>query len=213
MSKQKTKIFIDFDATLFDTGKLKKELFSVLRKAGFSDEEILLTYKAECKDYLYSPKGQVERLKKVRNFDFESVISQIEKLYEKVSSWLYNDTIGFLKNINREKFEVNLLTLGDISFQKKKVESAGIKKLFDNIYYCAEQKWDFLKGLVDRNEKFFVIDDRGDALEKINHCFPDAFCIEINRLQDPLDMMEAASNHKGATVQALAQAEKYLATE
>lgn len=206
----KTKMFIDFDNTLFDTRKLKDELFGVFKSFGFSEAEISLTYKKACEDYIYSPSEHSDELYKIRQFDKKKAEFDLNDLYNNIPEYLFNDSIDFLKSLDRDKFEINLLTLGDLDFQKKKVDSSNISKYFDNIYYCKDQKWIFLKTLVEPSEKFYIIDDRGDALFEISKDFKLSSTIEISRAAKPLDNMEQPAPYEGIKVKNFAEAMPYL---
>ena len=46
--ERKTKIFIDFDGTIFNTELFRNRIFDVFEAAGFTDAQILREYKAEC---------------------------------------------------------------------------------------------------------------------------------------------------------------------
>jgi len=206
----KTKLFIDFDGTLFDTRHLKTDLFNTFGSMGFTEDQIELTYKKACEDYIYSPIEQLQLLQNFKKCDIQEVIEKIESLYKKVPDYLFKDTVDFLMNLNREKYEVSLLTLGDEEFQKKKVKSSGIEEYFDNIYYCRNQKWIFLKELVDLDEKFFIIDDRGDAMYEISKEFKNSIPIEINRSKEVLDIMEKPSPYDGLSIKNFEEATQYL---
>jgi hypothetical protein len=206
----KKKLFIDFDGTLFDTRCFKKGIFDVFKSLDFTEDQVLLTYKKACEDYLYSPVEHLEGLQKIKKIDAKAVLSKVEELYEEVPSFLFEDSLGFLDGLNREKYEVILLTLGDEEFQKKKVGSSGVSEYFDKIYYCMDQKWIFLKSVVEIDEKFYIIDDRGDALFKILQDFTNSTPIEINRTAKPLDDMEKPSPYNGITVTNFEETMKYL---
>jgi FMN phosphatase YigB (HAD superfamily) len=206
----KIKLFIDFDNTLFDARKLKAPLFEAIKSLGFSEPEILSSYKEASSDYNYSPIEHLKLLQKLQKFNMKNAISKVDKLYEKTPEYLFDDTEDFLKNIDRGKFEVDLLTLGDPDFQKKKVEACGAAKFFDKIYYCKDQKWIFLKTIVKLNEQFYIIDDRGDALFNILKDFKLCHTIEINRAAEPLDNMEQPAPYMGIKVKNFAEAMPYL---
>lgn len=206
----KIKLFIDFDNTLYDSRFLKNNLFEVLQEKGFSRDEILSTYERASSNYNYSPKSHLILLSKMRDFNTKATEAIIESLYLDAPVHLFKDTVGFLKSLDRKKFEVDLLTLGDSEFQKQKVTASGIVKYFDKIYYCQDQKWIFLKILVKEDEKFYVIDDRNDALYRICKEFKGCIPIEINRTEKPLDSMEKLSPYDGIKVANLSEAAIYL---
>ncbi|MFA4996120.1 MAG: HAD hydrolase-like protein [Patescibacteria group bacterium] len=206
----KTKLFIDFDGTLFDTRRLKTDLFNTFKSMGFAEDKIELTYKKACEDYIYSPIEQLQLLQDFKKCDAKEATEKFETLYKKVPDYLFKDSVDFLGSLDREKYEVSLLTLGDEDFQKKKVESSKIAKYFDNIYYCRNQKWIFLKELVDLDEKFFIIDDRGDAMYEISKEFKNSIPIEINRSKEALDIMEKPSSYDGLSIKNFVEATQYL---
>jgi hypothetical protein len=208
----KTKLFIDFDGTLFNTEAFKEKLFAIFLMAGFEQEEIESTYKAECLDYLYSPEGQMNRLKKIHQFNLEMARVRITKLINTASSFLFKDDITYIKNIDHNMFQLNMLTLGDIGFQKQKVKHSGIEQYFDSIDFCEIQKWDFLDTLVKKDEKFVIIDDRADTMKKIGEKFKRSFPVLMIRPQRDNNDPILARNHdfSGISVKNMKQAVQYL---
>lgn len=208
----KTKIFIDFDGTIFNTLAFRDKMFEVFTMAGFSEEEIKNTYAAESLDYTYSPEGQFERLKKIHEFDVSRARLRMDKHINSSPAYLFDDFVPFIKNLNREEYEVDLITLGDIDFQKAKVINSGIVSSFDNVYYCDIQKDIFLSDIVDLNEKFIIVDNRADALEKIAKKYKRSFPIFIDRVQKDLDDPALLNQVKftGISVKSMKQAAQYL---
>ena len=100
---------------------------------------------------------------------------------------------------------MNLLTLGNQNFQPKKIKESGIKKYFDNIYCTSIPKSKYLQDLIDKNEKFIIVDDRGDALEEIVKKFPKAIAIEMRRAKEVHDPAECPSNFRGSKITNLKQ--------
>lgn len=203
----KIKLFIDFDKTLFDTGQVKQRLDRIFGQFGFSQDEIEQTYLAESLDGKFNPYGQIEKLAKIRQFNTQTAEMKTKSMIFDANSMLYSDSAPFIENIDKDKYEVNLLSFGDVQFQSKKVEHSGLADLFDNCYYTDIEKYKYLEDLVDKDEYFIVIDDREEALEKISAKFPKSFMILITR-----DANEIAKSYriKGARVRNLKQAEQYL---
>lgn len=208
----RTKLFIDFDGTLFDTEAFKEKMYDIFIKAGFEIDDIKATYNAECLDYNYSPIGQMERLEKVHSFDMTAANQRFTKLYKSCSQYLYSDSVEFLEIVDKEKYELDLFTLGDILFQKTKVDHSGIVKYFDNIYYTEIQKWEHLEKLVKQNEKFVIIDDRGDALLEIQKKYKQSLAVHIIRPTKDRDdpFIQQSSNFPGVNIKNIKQAQKYL---
>lgn len=177
----KTKLFIDFDGTLFDTNMLRKEFYAILEDLGFNEADIVSAYKDECKDNFFTVERMLKRLHQIKNFDIEEIILLEKQIHDKNPTFLFDDTINFLKNIDRDKYEINLITLGDFDFQKFKVEKSEIKQYFDNIYYANAEKWEYLDCVVKRNEEFIIIDDREDTIHYIQHKYKNAKALRIVR--------------------------------
>lgn len=205
--KTKLKLFIDFDKTLFDTSQVKERLVRIFGQLGFNQEEIDQTYLAETLDGKYSPEGQAKRLNGIRPFDLEVAELKIKSMIFDSSKILYSDSIDFLDNINREKYEVDLLSYGDVKFQERKVKHSGAIDRFDNIYITSVEKQIYLKDIVAKDENFTVIDDKVENLEKISADYPKAFMIYINR---SIDSISREYHFKGARVRNLKQASQYL---
>lgn len=208
----KTPIFVDFDGTLFDTALFREQIYEVFVKSGYDLADIRSTFIAECMDYKYSPEGQFSRLLEIKHSNEKLVQARLDNLYAMVPRFIYPDTHEFLRTVDRSKYEVNNLTLGDIEFQRKKVEAAGFRDLFDNYFVTDQQKWDFLGSVVKPRDYFLVIDDRADTLENIKSKYPKSLCLQIIR-QD-LDIDDAANFYKdvfsGIKIRDLSQALRYL---
>lgn len=203
----KTKLFIDFDKTLFDTSQVKERLVRIFSQLGFSQSEIEQTYIAEFLDGKFDPEGQAKRLCNIRPFNIEIAELKIKSMIFDSNKLLYSDTIDFLDDINRKKYEVDLLSYGDEDFQTRKIKHSGIIDKFDNIYITNIEKQIYFKEIVKSDEYFIVIDDKGDTLEKISEKFPKSFMILIVR---NIDNILKNENFKGTKVRNLKQALEYL---
>lgn len=207
----KTKLFVDFDGTMFDTAGFKEAMFQVFLKAGFSRNELLAAYQAECLDYKYSIAGLTERLKKVRDFNISLTQARIEKLFRDVPRYIYDDTEKFLQSVDKSKYELILITLGDTNFQHKKVENSKLEKYFDQVLYTEIQKWDYLENIVKKDERFILVDDRSDTIHQVGLEFPKALALQMNRRDEDRD--DPARNgriYKNLSVRDFKQVASYL---
>jgi len=177
----KTKIFIDFDGTIFNTEKFKDDMFFALRKLGFDEETVMCHYQDECKDKHFSLDGLIERLRAVRKFNVEDIEKQVNQIYSDAPNLIFADFMPFLEKVDREKYEVDILTLGDLEFQKSKVTSSGIVSNFDNIYYTEVDKWDYIKKIISKDEPFILIDDRADTIDKVAKGYSKSTALWIDR--------------------------------
>lgn len=207
----KTKVFIDFDGTLFNTSDFKVAMFGIFNKVGLTDDQILPAYQAECLDYKFSIKSFTERLHKIGKFNLALTNARVEKLFQSCPSFLYPDTIEFLEGINKDLYEVNLLTLGDLEFQGEKVMHSGIVKHFDNLFFTEKQKWESLDEYVKDGERFILIDDRSDTIYRVAKRFPKCLALEIiRRSSDNDDPMREQKDRGNIEVKNFKQAMMYL---
>lgn len=204
----KTKIFVDFDGTIFNTMVFRDEMFKIFYKYGFNLDEIKKTYFDESLDYKYSPLGQLDRLFDIRKFEILEAKQDFIKLFETASKYLYNDTLGFLRETSKlSGFDLCLFTLGDIEFQKSKVENSDILKFFKEAYYTDIDKWIFLDKIVKKDEKFILIDDRLDNVREISKKYQKSVCLQILRRDvDNLDPTLNVKPFDGVKINQLADA-------
>ncbi|PID83325.1 hypothetical protein CSB11_02175 [Candidatus Campbellbacteria bacterium] len=125
MKKEKIYIF-DLDHTIFNAKEFKKDLQKIL---GFENSDDLS-----------------EKIWKVH-----------KESPEKIENILKNDLEKYLfKNIKEEILkldgEIILLTWGDFNFQKTKVQSLGLDKVFDRVYFTAENKIHFLEDFLNYHQ-------------------------------------------------------------
>lgn len=181
MEKTKTKLILDFDGTLFDTEGFRLEIFSLFKRMGYNQDQIESTYQAECLSYKYSPLGQLKRLQELKPSSQTLAEARFDNLYENSDKYIFPDVTLFLKEMRINNYELILLTMGDINFQKSKVENSGVARYFDHVLYCDVQKWLYFPELVQKNEKFIFLDDRADTIDKISKIYQNSFCIRIDR--------------------------------
>ncbi|HOX41519.1 MAG TPA: hypothetical protein PK263_04975, partial [bacterium] len=183
---RREKLFLDFDGTLFDTAAFRDALFNLFMSLGYTKTEILQAYKDECADYKFSPLGMCSRLIRIKGTDLKEFSFGLQGLYSKCHHYVYSDCEPFLRRLDRGRYEVNLLSLGDINFQKAKVDNSRISEYFDNLYYCDTKKSHFLAPIVSHDEYFVFIDDRAENIDDIRDHFPNSLTLEINRQKPDL---------------------------
>ena len=129
------KLYIDFDGTLFDNSKLYKQFISIFKKYNISEKDINKLMKEKyqkhkCFDIL--AKDLIDKY----NLDI-SILNEIDNLYSK--DLIYSDVIPFLEKYY-QNHELILLTIGNISYQQKKINSVDIDKYFKNIIITDKDK-------------------------------------------------------------------------
>lgn len=190
----KTKLFIDFDDTLFDRDTFKKRLVLLIKKQGFSDREVEEGYKAVYKNKGYDGVwAHLEHLhQSTRPIDLDKAGSDVEGLFFGAKKLLFPDTLKFIKGLDREKYEVNLITVGGLEFQKKKVSACEIESLFDNCYFTTEEKAEVLAKLVS-DDFFILLEDKDETIKSVKERFPKALVIkaEKGKLLDNLRLLNS----------------------
>jgi FMN phosphatase YigB (HAD superfamily) len=187
---KKIKYFIDFDDTLFDRNKFRNDLFSLIENLGFSRKELESSYIAVYRDGYMGIWSQLNYLNEnVKKFDLQGAKIKVDKFLNETNRYLYKDSVAFLKEINRNKYQVELLTVGGLKFQKEKVENSGIVPFFDKCNFTTLKKYKALKNLVRDNEKFILIDDKESETKNVALNYPNAIVIKTGHghLLDHLD--------------------------
>lgn len=152
----KQKLYVDFDATLFDLDKYLRKLYNICEKYNINNQELndiinnifdenRKFFINDLLDYLLKEKKVNENIKK----DFILLSN---------TSFLYDDTKFFLEVI-QNKYELILLTCGNVFHQQKKIKSSKIEKYFSNIIIIPGNKSkvdevDYINGIfIDNNPK------------------------------------------------------------
>lgn len=190
----KTKLFIDFDDTLFDRDTFRKRLISLIKKQGFSDKEVEDGYKAVYKNNGYDGVwAHLEHLhKNVRPIALDKASSDIESLFCEAKTLLLPEALKFLRSLDRKKYEINLITVGGLEFQKKKVSACGIESLFDNCYFTTDEKAEALAELVG-DDFFILLEDKDETIKSVKERFPKTLVIkaEKGKLLDNLKLLNS----------------------
>jgi hypothetical protein len=168
-------ILIDFDGTLFDTKRFKKEL-AVFgeRKYGISEEEWRKTYK-KAKNF----NGAYNYFKHIKGFTSKTVsVLQTEfDEYFKGKSFIYSDVLSFLTKYNKER--IVIFTLGIDNFQLMKIRSnnlvASLETIItdkdkthywtDKLIYLSEDSLKF-NGMKETFKELWYIDNRSTYFTK-----------------------------------------------
>jgi hypothetical protein len=169
--------FIDFDRVLFDTDTLRQALCDTIEAAGFSEATAMDAYKKATCTHLYLPENHIVEAQELQPEVSVQTATLSDMLYSCVDNLLYPDTLSFLRNINREAYTVNLLTLGAPVFQQTKIDHTGIADFFDAIHICTVEKADHLPSLISLDAPFVLIDDRIDSIQAIQAKYPHSFTL------------------------------------
>lgn len=155
------KIIFDFDDTLFDTKKLKENVYSYLEKEGISKNKSKKYHKDirsfdtsfSLKVFLYS----IFKKEKKEIFNIEKIYQNILKT---CSNLVNKDVLEIAKNIGKENCYI--VTDGDEEFQKDKIRNAGINSMFSQIIVVQGSKKKIIEEICieNKDKKIIFIDDK-----------------------------------------------------
>ncbi|MBQ2873018.1 MAG: HAD hydrolase-like protein [Bacilli bacterium] len=148
------KIYIDFDGTLFDSTIQYQRLINILKKYNISEDYI----KTLMKEDFYKKEKSYDILA-TKIIEEKKINSHIQKEINSIytKDLVYPDVIPFLEKYSK-KYDLILLTLGNIQHQEKKIKSSELKKYFKDIIITDKDKSklniDYTKGIfIDNNPK------------------------------------------------------------
>ena len=117
------KIYIDFDGTLFNTDKFYQDYLDILNKYNISSLEI-----DEMKKELFTNRRfNLDILTDyiISKYNIKNLKQEVEFLYN--NSYVFEDVIPFLEKY--KNYNLILLTLGDIDYQNRKIESSNYNNI------------------------------------------------------------------------------------
>lgn len=184
MEKQHTVYLIDFDNTLFDTDKLKKDISFYFSKK-FGAKNLAGFWKTYSEEIHKTGYLDIKRVGKILSEKFPNTTpEEFENVFLKrnFKKHVFSKSKELIK-ILKKKGKVILYTLGDSYYQPVKIEKSGIKEAVGkkNIYLTQEKiktvgaKVLELKSL--GYESIFIIDDRADVLEKAKKVYPEVITV------------------------------------
>jgi len=126
------KIYIDFDGTLFDSTKHYQEYKNIFKKYNIDIESY------SNKEYKKEKNYDILTKKIIKEYNLNpSIYKEIDKIYSE--KLIFKDAITFLKKYHN-KYELILLTLGNIDYQQKKINKTNISKYFKDIIITNKDK-------------------------------------------------------------------------
>lgn len=159
-------IIFDFDDTLFDTKKLKGDIFKEIASHGVNRTLIKKTYK-ECRSaYCLSKHTQI--LKKHDLLIPKSIHKKVAGYNFK--SYLFPGIINDLEKLSKKNYLI-LLTKGDKKFQKTKIEGTNISKYFKEVHVTQKNKEEFFKKTKYPHPIYFI-NDKESENKIIKKLFP-----------------------------------------
>ncbi len=178
----KTKVFIDFDDTLFDRERFIQEYFERISEiTGAPFDSVDEAYHADgvyVKGY-EGPEKHLEKLTETYSFDLDAVLSKVQKFLSDTSSYIFPEAQNFLSRLSN-KYTLILITVGNPTFQGQKINGSGIVPFFESIKLVPADSYkaEFINKMVDQKEKFYLIDDKDEELDDFRGFFGDKLADE-----------------------------------
>lgn len=164
-------IIFDFDDTLFDTNRFKKDIFQILEKTGLKKDLLQKTYLEVIEKDNYTFKKHLKEIRRsVSKLNTKEVSKSLHNLLE--NKYLFESVEINLKKL-KERHKIILLTKGDVEFQNIKIKESGISKIFNkkDIYIVAKDKLSIIKK-INLEEEVYFINDKKTENDLIKKEFP-----------------------------------------
>lgn len=172
------KIYIDFDGTLFNTDKFYQDYLTILNKYNISSFEIEKMKKELFKNKRFNLDILIDYI--IGKYNIKNLKQEVETLYN--NSYVFEDVIPFLEKY--KNYNLILLTLGDIDYQNRKIESSKLSKYFQDIIIT-----DVYKSQLDINYKDnLFIDNNPKELIKFQN--KGGKIIRIRRIEDKYSLID-----------------------
>ncbi|MFW5884752.1 MAG: hypothetical protein ACOCUF_00765 [Patescibacteria group bacterium] len=177
------KIFLDFDDTIFNTGKFKEDFASIFNQNGITNEEFNRTYYSDLAKGVkgYNPKKHLELINWPDEYTKQETIQKLEKILENLEKYVFEDFYELAAKINKNN--LFLISFGKMEFQEIKIKNSGVLKYFaDYKVVEREDKGDYIQKIVGDNPgSIFLVDDRPEQLAKAKEKNPGLIPIRIKR--------------------------------
>ncbi len=182
--------FIDFDDTIFNTGKFAKDFKNIFAKYNISEIEF---------NESYVPCREGNHNKAFKDYDLEKQLIDIESRHGKMpilrkelnsfvkssSKYIFDDFYEFVKKV--PKNNIFLVSYGSSSFQKLKIENSSVLNYVHDYVLTKTNKADCIDKIFSRNKqgerRLTFIDDRPDQLEKVQRKYPNMLIYRMKRLE------------------------------
>lgn len=167
---------VDFDDTLFDTRAFKQMRQKTLQALGVSDEIYEKSYLEAYNNSLgintYNNNRHAEVLEQY-GFDKQTIVMALDGLKTVIKDLLFPDTVSFLEWLKKCNQKLILLSLGEPSWQKMKIDGARIAKYFDEVFTVDDTKEHIIEKILneflDEKEVWFINDKIEETKKVMQH--------------------------------------------
>ena len=160
-------LLFDVDHTLVDINKFKKDkskIFGITPEENEAQGNELFKNKG----LNYHPETHIKFLRGSglikTDAQEEKIKKDLQNLIKNIDDYLFPGVEETLKYLKQKGYRMILITKGDLSIQKPKVENSIIKEYFDEIIYEENDKSQngFIKKLAKSGEQVLIINDRAE---------------------------------------------------
>lgn len=189
----KKNLVFDFDDTLFDTARFKKEIQNIFTKRKIKANLFEKTYQLSKRDKNYwQPKRQLDLLaKNLDSIKKRKILNEINSLFRKSKKFLFSDTIPFLRKLTTEskksKLKMILMTYGNPAVQKIKIKNCCFNKFFHKIIIARlpgkekELSKIIIQANKKPNEEVIFIEDRESIIDSLKRQYPKLITFHVQR--------------------------------
>lgn len=155
------KYYLDLDHTMLDTNQFHKARYQMLERYGITKEEQkdMELYITQIEKKLINLDYLCTKLCEKHNISIEEVLTELHRIVDNCSIYLYDDTIEFLEYLKSKGNKVYVLTWGDRELQEQKVSGSGIRKYMDEVIVTEELKYQID---IDYENGIFIDDNPRD---------------------------------------------------
>lgn len=176
------KIILDFDYTLFNTGKFREAVMDAFSKNGVDNELFSRTLEeSRGEGRNWKPYIQFDILESLDISDIDLLRKDFDVLLKSSCLFLYEDTLPFLEKI-RKDHSLALLTYGEDFFQGAKLAGCDVAtKYFERVVITKNIYKDKETNDLSGGSKAIFVDDNPAALSAVKIHAPHIVTVRINR--------------------------------
>lgn len=169
-------VFLDLDATLYDTPTFSREIKSILMGCGVSERDFsetiaLATSGASGDKYNYTFELQLQLLGQ-RGYALPEakVLTELYALFDVDRS--YPDTYAFLSWCKEVSKKVVLLSAGNITFQEAKLRATEMRAYLDDLLIVSNQKEQAIAALYADSSTGLSVNDKLTENKRLKERWP-----------------------------------------
>lgn len=176
-----TKIFIDFDQTLFDSAAMLTIWAKKLADKGVDPAVVLRVFRDNLKQRkALSLDGILDDFaKEIPHFPRQRAKVAALSMFGQLKDFVYPDVWPFLDKAR--EFDLNIISAGERTLQTMRIKAAGLAKYFNEIICTIETKESVLKPIAARREKIILIDDNALVIDAMEKAAPTVVTVWLNR--------------------------------